>query len=44
VTDIRGAGDLEYDMARNILPLPIDQRYGKEEMEYICNLIEAFCQ
>ena len=28
-------GDLEYDMANNILPLPIDQRYGIRDMEYI---------
>lgn len=27
--------DLEYDMAKNILPLPIDQRYGYEDMQYI---------
>lgn len=27
--------ELEYDMARNILPLPVDQRYGTEDMEYI---------
>lgn len=25
--------DLEYDYAKNILPLPVDQRYGGEEME-----------
>ncbi len=28
-------GDLEYDMAKNILPLPVDQRYGTEDMEYL---------
>lgn len=27
--------DLEYKMADNILPLPIDQRYGYEDMAYI---------
>lgn len=27
--------ELEYDMAKNILPLPIDQRYGVSDMEYI---------
>lgn len=27
--------ELEYDMAQNILPLPVDQRYGIEDMEYI---------
>lgn len=29
------ADELEYDMAKNILPLPVDQRYGIEDMEYI---------
>ncbi len=32
--------DLEYDMARNILPLPVDQRYGREEMQYIAEVIK----
>lgn len=27
--------ELEYDLAKNILPLPVDQRYGIEDMEYI---------
>lgn len=27
--------ELEYDMAQNILPIPVDQRYGIEDMEYI---------
>lgn len=27
--------ELEYDMAKNILPLPVDQRYGVEDMKYI---------
>lgn len=31
--------DLEYDMALNILPLPVDQRYDKADMEYICECI-----
>ena len=26
---------LEYDMALNILPLPCDQRYDEEDMEYM---------
>lgn len=29
----------EYDMAKNILPLPIDQRYGEKEMDIIINNI-----
>lgn len=31
---------LEYHMAKNILPLPVDQRYGKEDMEYIAEVIK----
>ncbi|MDY3226038.1 MAG: hypothetical protein SOW84_09270, partial [Candidatus Faecousia sp.] len=30
-----GKMEPEYDMAKNILPLPVDQRYGIEEMENI---------
>ncbi len=33
------AGEAEYRMARNILPLPIDQRYGVEDMEYLAKEI-----
>lgn len=29
--------ELEYQMARNILPIPVDQRYGIEDMDYIIN-------
>ncbi len=32
-------GTLEKDYAENILPLPCDQRYGKEDMEWICSAI-----
>lgn len=31
---------LEYQWAANILPLPCDQRYGKEEMEYMVKIIQ----
>lgn len=31
--------ELEYDLARNILPLPIDQRYGIEDMENIISQV-----
>ena len=27
--------EYEYDMAKNILPIPVDQRYGMRDMEYI---------
>lgn len=31
--------DIEYQMAENILPLPIDQRYGIEDMKYMVHKI-----
>lgn len=31
---------IEYDYAANILPLPCDQRYGKEEMDYIIKEVQ----
>lgn len=30
----------EYQMAENILPLPIDQRYGNEDMDYMAEVIK----
>lgn len=33
--------ELEYNMAKNILPIPVDQRYGIEDMEYIVKMIKA---
>lgn len=30
---------LEYDLAENILPIPVDQRYTVDDMEYICKQI-----
>lgn len=32
VFDVCQESELEFDLAKNILPLPVDQRYGKEEM------------
>ena len=40
VFNLCGEDELEYDMAKNILPIPVDQRYGLEEMEYIINEIK----
>lgn len=40
VFDLCNENDLEYDMAMNILPLPIDQRYGEKEMEKIIQEIK----
>lgn len=30
---------LEYELAERLVPLPIDQRYGREEMKAICNIV-----
>ena len=35
VFDICGEDTLEYQMAQNILPLPVDQRYDSEDMKYM---------
>jgi hypothetical protein len=35
VFEVAEADSLEYKMAENILPLPIDQRYGIDDMEYM---------
>ena len=32
--------ELEFDMANNILPIPVDQRYGIEYMQYIIDAIK----
>lgn len=39
VFEICREDELEYDMAKNILPLPIDQRYTRYDMDYIINSI-----
>ena len=33
---------IAYRLAVDLLPLPCDQRYGVEDMDVICNLIETF--
>lgn len=33
--------ELGYDMAKNILPIPVDQRYGIEDMKYIAREIQC---
>lgn len=40
VFDLCKKGSIEYDLAENILPLPVDQRYGTENMEYIVESIK----
>lgn len=39
VFDVCTEDEPEYDMAKNILPLPVDQRYGKIEIQYIIEKI-----
>lgn len=34
-----GESDLEYDYAKNILPIPVDQRYDEEDMKYIIKAV-----
>lgn len=41
VFNLCGEEELEYDMAKNILPIPIDQRYGVEDMDY---LVKEICK
>lgn len=31
--------DLEYELAKNILPIPVDQRYSQKDMEYLAEVI-----
>ena len=33
-------GDLEYELCQNIIPVPIDQRYGEEDMKRIIEIIK----
>ena len=35
VFNLCGENELEYDMAKNILPIPVDQRYDIEDMDYL---------
>lgn len=42
VTEWAGRDSLEADLTEFLLPLPIDQRYGEEEMEYIIDAIKSF--
>ncbi len=39
VLEVADRNSAEYKMAENILPLPIDQRYGIEDMEYMLKKI-----
>ena len=35
---------IEYGLVQNILPLPCDQRYGMEEMDYISEVVLDTCK
>lgn len=41
VFELCSKGSLEYNFASNILPIPVDQRYGFEDMKYIIKILEA---
>ena len=40
IVDDNLLNDIEKKYIKNILPLPIDQRYGKKEMDYIIKVLE----
>ena len=40
VLDWCRTGELEADLCKHVIPIPIDQRYGREEMEKIIGLIK----
>lgn len=40
VYDWTGEDSVEAKMAKNIIPLPIDQRYGIDDINLICNIIQ----
>jgi hypothetical protein len=33
-------GDFEYELCKNIIPIPIDQRYGEEDMKRVIEIIK----
>ena len=41
VFSFAGKDDPEYRMAENLLPLPIDQRYGTEDIKYLLEVIKV---
>ena len=44
VFDVAKPDSLEYKMAENILPLPIDQRYGIDDMNYVIQKINELSE
>lgn len=41
VLDDLGVGSTALDHSKNILPLPVDQRYGTEEIEYLVGVLRS---
>ncbi len=41
VYDLCGRDSTEYNLAQNILPLPVDQRYGPDDMEELADKAAA---
>lgn len=44
VFEVTSPDDLEYQMAKNILPLPIDQRYEIQDMKYLVERIKKLLE
>ena len=42
LTEILDPDDLGYEWSCNILPLPVDQRYGREDMRIISDAVKSF--
>lgn len=42
IFNICNEDELEYDMALNILPIPVDQRYSKNEMSSILSIVKCY--
>lgn len=42
VTEWVDKDSIEYDLAEHLIPLPIDQRYGEEEMKFIIEKIKEY--
>ena len=40
VVDWTISGMLEYELAKKLIPLPIDQRYGKDKMVYVLEIVK----
>lgn len=40
VCEMCKASEFEYDFAMNLLPLPVDQRYGNDDMYYILDILD----